>query len=98
MVKHNEGRRLIGAVRQSSTNSMPDLTSERYKVKRGPFASITEGHVQFFKKILDNNKVITDADECYSYNVDWVKMVRGKLCSILDVYHFFLQYLIFYAN
>lgn len=70
------------ATRLGST--MPDLTAVRYKVKREPFGEITGTHVNFFEQLLGHNRVITDPNECDSYNVDWIKMVRG-VC-LIEVY------------
>lgn len=52
---------------------------DRYpNVKRGNFATLDENHLKFFKDALGANRVITDEAECQSYNVDWIKNVRGK--------------------
>lgn len=56
----------------------PELTSVRYKMRRGSYATIADADVRFFDSLLDSNRVITDPDECESYNIDFAKTVRGK--------------------
>ncbi|XP_015603205.1 D-2-hydroxyglutarate dehydrogenase, mitochondrial [Cephus cinctus] len=63
--------------RHASNNTKPELTSVRYNVQRGPYSKVTDNHVQFFDGLLGQGRVLTDPDECESYNIDWIKMVRG---------------------
>ncbi|XP_044014586.1 D-2-hydroxyglutarate dehydrogenase, mitochondrial [Aphidius gifuensis] len=70
-------------IRYYTSNIKPDLTSVRYNVKRGPFEKINNGHVNFFTDLLGKNRVTTDPDECDTYNIDWIKMVRGNSRLIL---------------
>uniref|UniRef100_A0A8C7E278 D-2-hydroxyglutarate dehydrogenase, mitochondrial n=1 Tax=Naja naja TaxID=35670 RepID=A0A8C7E278_NAJNA len=56
------------------------LTCERYGVERLPFARISDSDLNFFEHLLPG-RVITDAEELKSFNVDWLKSVRG--CSTL---------------
>lgn len=72
------GKKSSYVVTRNSSSAKPELTSVRYKVERGPYATLTESHVNFFKNLLEQNRVITDPEECEGYNIDWVKMVRGK--------------------
>lgn len=53
------------------------LTKDVYKVKRGNYAVLNDSHLQQFENILSRERVLTDAQDLESYNVDWVKMVRG---------------------
>nr|XP_046475509.1 D-2-hydroxyglutarate dehydrogenase, mitochondrial isoform X2 [Neodiprion pinetum] len=68
---------------ESVATLKPEPTAVRYKVTRGPYATVTDSHLRFFEDLLGKDRLITDPDECESYNVDWVKMVRG--CSRLVV-------------
>lgn len=52
-------------------------------MKRGNYAVLTEDHKQFFIDLLGSTRVITNPDECLSYNVDWIKNVRGYSTCIL---------------
>lgn len=56
----------------------PELTSIRYKMQRGPYATITDADVRFFDSLLGSSRLIMDPDECESYNIDFPKTVRGK--------------------
>ncbi|XP_033210256.1 D-2-hydroxyglutarate dehydrogenase, mitochondrial [Belonocnema kinseyi] len=76
-------RKKYYVVSRNASSALPELTSVRYKVERGPYATLTDGHVNFFTNLLDQNRVVTDPDECEGYNVDWVKMVRGKSRLVL---------------
>ncbi|XP_067006180.2 D-2-hydroxyglutarate dehydrogenase, mitochondrial isoform X2 [Anabrus simplex] len=61
-----------------------ELTSVRYPdVKRGNYAVLSDQHVQYFENILGKDRVITDESEVQSYNVDWMKMVRGASKVVL---------------
>ncbi|KAL1491329.1 hypothetical protein ABEB36_011940 [Hypothenemus hampei] len=63
-------------------SNIPELTKNRYPVNRGDYAILNDNHVQFFKNLLDN-RIITDPDECESYNIDWIKNVRGYSTCVL---------------
>lgn len=54
------------------------LTKDVYPVKRGNYAMLNNSHIRQFETILSVGRVITDPSEVVSYNVDWMKMVRGK--------------------
>lgn len=54
------------------------LTKDVYPVKRGSYATLNNSHIRQFESILSVGRVITDPSEVDSYNVDWIKMVRGK--------------------
>jgi len=62
----------------STGAAKPELTSIRYKMRRGPYATVTDADVRFFDSLLGSNRLITDPDECESYNIDFPKTVRGK--------------------
>ena len=76
-VQAGHAKWLLGSSRCSSTRTQPQLTSERYKVERGPYATITGAHTAFFESVLGRDRVITEPDECDSYNIDWLRMVKG---------------------
>ncbi|KAJ9600104.1 hypothetical protein L9F63_009615 [Diploptera punctata] len=61
-----------------------ELTSVRYAgVKRGNYAQLSEKHVQQFERILPKERVLTDPSDVQSYNVDWLRMVRGASQVVL---------------
>lgn len=61
----------------------PELTSIRYKMQRGPYATITDADVRFFDSLLGSSRLIMDPDECESYNIDFPKTVRGASRLVL---------------
>ncbi|XP_017774347.1 PREDICTED: D-2-hydroxyglutarate dehydrogenase, mitochondrial-like [Nicrophorus vespilloides] len=71
------------ARRFSSSKAIPELTKDRYNVKRGEYSLLTDGHMAFFMNLLGQNRVINDPSECESYNIDWIKNVRGQSRCIL---------------
>lgn len=56
------------------------LTSESYpNVHRDTrFASLADADLQYFKSILPENALITDADDLLFYNEDWMRKYRGQ--------------------
>ncbi|XP_020293685.1 D-2-hydroxyglutarate dehydrogenase, mitochondrial [Pseudomyrmex gracilis] len=66
-----------------SGSAKPELTSVRYKVRRGPYAAISTSDLRFFDSLLSSNQVVTDPDECESYNIDFPKTVRGTSRLVL---------------
>lgn len=50
---------------------------DRYPVKRGNFATITDADVKHFESLLGTNRVITDASDIQPNNVDFLRAVRG---------------------
>lgn len=76
-------RRAFTAIRAFSSSAVPEFTSVRYKVKRGPYAAVSDGHLNFFKQLLDANRVINDAEETAAYNIDFAKTVRGRSRVVL---------------
>lgn len=74
-------RKITVMQRCYSGGAKPELTSVRYKIRRGPYATISTSDVRFFDSLLSSNQVVTDPDECESYNIDFPKTVRGKYCK-----------------
>nr|CAD7452815.1 unnamed protein product [Timema tahoe] len=71
-------------LRNMSLSSSVELTADRYPdVKRHNFALLDSNHVQFFKSVLGQDRVLTDAEELETYNIDWLKMVRGSSKIVL---------------
>ncbi|XP_012537385.1 D-2-hydroxyglutarate dehydrogenase, mitochondrial isoform X2 [Monomorium pharaonis] len=67
----------------STSGAKPELTSIRYKMRRGPYATVTDADVRFFDSLLGSNHLITDPDECESYNIDFPKTIRGMSQLVL---------------
>lgn len=70
-------------VRRSFANGYPELTKDRYPVKRGDYAILDNSHLQFFKDVLGSERVVTNPSDCEAYNIDWIKNVRGYSTCIL---------------
>lgn len=68
----------------STRNVKPELTSIRYKMQRGPYATISNADIRFFESLVGSNRLITDPDECEGYNIDFPKTVRGKHLLFMD--------------
>ncbi|XP_050540677.1 D-2-hydroxyglutarate dehydrogenase, mitochondrial-like isoform X2 [Daktulosphaira vitifoliae] len=60
------------------------LTKDKYPhLKRGPYTKLDISDIHFFQSILGVNYVITDVEELFSYNVDWLKSVSGYSKCVL---------------
>lgn len=66
-------------------STKPELTSVRYKMQRGPYNTISTTDIRFFDSLLGPNRLITDPDECESYNIDFPSTVRGKRARIFNI-------------
>ncbi|XP_044751509.1 D-2-hydroxyglutarate dehydrogenase, mitochondrial [Coccinella septempunctata] len=65
-------------------SALPELTKDRYpNVKRGNYSQIDTKHLNFFKDLLGETRVITDENECLGYNTDWIKANRGYSRCVL---------------
>uniref|UniRef100_A0ABD2XE31 D-2-hydroxyglutarate dehydrogenase, mitochondrial n=1 Tax=Trichogramma kaykai TaxID=54128 RepID=A0ABD2XE31_9HYME len=68
---------------QAAGRVRPELTALRYKVERGPYAELGQRDESFFRSLLGEDRVITEPDECDSYNIDWLRSVRGLFRIVL---------------
>lgn len=51
--------------------------------KRNPnFATINDKDLTFFEKILTKTRCITDPQLLDSYNIDWLRITKGKLINL----------------
>ncbi|XP_043925544.1 D-2-hydroxyglutarate dehydrogenase, mitochondrial [Protopterus annectens] len=75
IVKNHSGVRHFHSAAHLSSQDV-ELTSIRYGVQRLPFSSLSDKDLEFFESVLPG-RVITDVDILASYNVDWMKSVRG---------------------
>ncbi|KRT80424.1 hypothetical protein AMK59_7652, partial [Oryctes borbonicus] len=63
---------------------LPEFTKDRYShVKRGNFATLDQNHLNFFRDLLGENRVLTDPSDCQAHNVDWIRNVRGYSQCVL---------------
>ncbi|XP_076329152.1 D-2-hydroxyglutarate dehydrogenase, mitochondrial-like [Tachypleus tridentatus] len=66
------------------THSGVELTSKQYsRLKRGPFTELSSKDLEFFQRLLGQEKVLADVEELDGYNTDWMKMFRGSSSLVL---------------
>ncbi|KAI5966034.1 DLD2 [Candida margitis] len=64
----------------STVKSVP-LTADTYsaKVQRDPkFKKLDSSDLEFFKSVLPESSIVTDADDLLFYNEDWMRKYRGQ--------------------
>lgn len=71
------------AARYSSTASIPELSEKKYNVTRKKFGLVTNEHINYFKSVLDEGRVLTAPDDVLQYNIDWIKNCRGQSRTVL---------------
>jgi FAD/FMN-containing dehydrogenase len=55
---------------------------DRYAIKRGGYASLSEADISKFESILEKHRVLT-GDETQGFNIDWIGSVRGNSNVVL---------------
>ncbi len=50
-------------------------------MKRGAFSQVTDADIGHFQSILENCRVLLDESDTQSYNIDFMKSVRGATFS-----------------
>ncbi|XP_031621872.1 D-2-hydroxyglutarate dehydrogenase, mitochondrial-like [Contarinia nasturtii] len=60
-----------------STRKIPDLTRDRYSVKRGDYGTLTNDDIKYFESIL-SNRCITDKNDIEMHNIDFYYSYRGS--------------------
>lgn len=64
--------------RNYSTHAVK-LTTQMYpELKRGDYGKVTDKDIAFFKSIVGDKLVVTDADELSVYNTDWMEKYKGQ--------------------
>lgn len=80
----NRARSLLSLIRYYSSEGLPQLTKDRYpNIKRGNYAVLTQDHLQYFVDLLGRNRVLNDPSDCETYNIDFIKSVRGYSQCVL---------------
>ncbi|KAJ8954510.1 hypothetical protein NQ318_000741 [Aromia moschata] len=62
---------------------MEKCQTNNYNVTRGNFNVLQEHHVNFFKGLLGEYRIIIDVSQLEDYNVDWMRSVRGHSSIVL---------------
>ncbi|XP_037903422.1 D-2-hydroxyglutarate dehydrogenase, mitochondrial isoform X2 [Hermetia illucens] len=58
-------------------SGIPELTQDRYNVKRGNYSKLGEPDLKFFEKVVGAKHMITDPSELSGYNSDFWKSAKG---------------------
>ncbi|CAH0627234.1 unnamed protein product [Chrysodeixis includens] len=66
-----------------ASQALPQLSSEKYNIKRKDFGTIKSSDVSYFKSILNEGRVLTDENDVMPYNIDWIKNCRGQSTVVL---------------
>ncbi|XP_028161858.1 D-2-hydroxyglutarate dehydrogenase, mitochondrial-like [Ostrinia furnacalis] len=75
-------RHVLEQIRCAS-QALPQLSAEKYNVKRKAFATVQSTDVDYFKSILGNERVLTDDNDVTPFNIDWIKNCRGQSKVVL---------------
>ncbi|KAL3281914.1 hypothetical protein HHI36_005118 [Cryptolaemus montrouzieri] len=81
--------RLLSSISSTTSSTikystLPELTKDRYpNVRRSDYSIIKSNHLEFFKDLLGEHRLITDENECLAYNTDWIKANRGYSSCVL---------------
>lgn len=59
------------------------LTADKYAVKRGDFAKLSDEDLSHFHSILNPNQMITDTNDLIAFNQDWMKKYTGQSQLVL---------------
>ncbi|KAL0840487.1 hypothetical protein ABMA28_015729 [Loxostege sticticalis] len=70
-------------VKYRSVSQIPQLSSEKYNVKRKDFSTVQANDVNYFKSVLGEDRVLTEEDDVLSFNIDWIKNCRGQSKVVL---------------
>ncbi|XP_059048288.1 D-2-hydroxyglutarate dehydrogenase, mitochondrial-like [Achroia grisella] len=62
---------------------LPQLSADKYNVKRKAFASIQAQDVDYFKSVLGEERVLTEQSDILPFNIDWIKNCRGQSSIVL---------------
>ncbi|XP_026751276.2 D-2-hydroxyglutarate dehydrogenase, mitochondrial-like [Galleria mellonella] len=62
---------------------LPQLSADKYNVRRKAFASIQARDVDYFKSVLGEERVLTDEADVLPFNIDWIKNCRGQSSVVL---------------
>ncbi|KAJ8918438.1 hypothetical protein NQ315_008135 [Exocentrus adspersus] len=75
---------LVNFLNCGEGKSINPFSQDRYPhVKRGDYTSLDADHLNFFRGLLGEGRVLTKPEDCEAYNVDWIKNVRGYSRCVL---------------
>ncbi|KAK3914001.1 D-2-hydroxyglutarate dehydrogenase, mitochondrial [Frankliniella fusca] len=73
----------VSEVKYAKYGTASALTKDRYNVKRGKYATLTDKDVTFFERIVGKSRILTDAADVEPYNTDWLHSVKGHSQCVL---------------
>ncbi|XP_026751344.2 D-2-hydroxyglutarate dehydrogenase, mitochondrial-like [Galleria mellonella] len=68
---------------QYSSQVLPQFSSEKYNKTRKDFTTAESRDLDYFKKILGAQRVLTEDSDVLPFNVDWFKNCRGQSKIVL---------------
>ncbi|KAM3962905.1 D-2-hydroxyglutarate dehydrogenase, mitochondrial-like [Aphomia sociella] len=81
-VRYFTKNNVLGQLRYS-TQALPQFSSEKFNKTRKAFTQVVGVDLKYFKKILGNERVLTDDSDVLPYNIDWIKNCRGQSKVVL---------------
>ncbi|XP_018325035.1 D-2-hydroxyglutarate dehydrogenase, mitochondrial-like [Agrilus planipennis] len=64
--------------RRYSSTSKRSLSKDQYNVKRGNFKALEPQHIQFFRDLLGETRILTGVNNLDKYNEDWYGFAKGE--------------------
>ncbi|XP_072940857.1 D-2-hydroxyglutarate dehydrogenase, mitochondrial [Epargyreus clarus] len=74
---------ILGQIRYYASSALPQLSSEKYGIKRKHFSPLQQEDINYFKSIFKEGQVLTEESEVLPFNIDWIKNCRGQSKLIL---------------
>ncbi|KAI5645202.1 FAD binding domain-containing protein [Phthorimaea operculella] len=75
--------KLLTTPLRCASQALPQLSSEKYNVKRKDFGKVETKDVDYFKTVLSEEQVLTDESDVLPFNIDWIKNCRGQSRVVL---------------
>ncbi|KAJ2938222.1 hypothetical protein O0L34_g17559 [Tuta absoluta] len=75
--------KLLTPSMRCASQALPQLSSEKYNVKRKEFGKVEATDVDYFKTVLSEQQVLTDESDVLPFNIDWIKNCRGQSRVVL---------------
>ncbi|XP_013188156.2 D-2-hydroxyglutarate dehydrogenase, mitochondrial [Amyelois transitella] len=66
-----------------ASQALPQLSSEKYNVRRKNFSKVVTKDVDHFKSLLGEERVLTEDADVLPFNIDWIKNCRGQSQVVL---------------
>ncbi|XP_044753905.1 D-2-hydroxyglutarate dehydrogenase, mitochondrial-like [Coccinella septempunctata] len=73
----------VFSVETNHLHTYPNFTKNTFDVDRGPYRSLEEHHLTYFRDVLGENGLVVDLCDLEKYNVDFMKHLRGGSTLVL---------------